>query len=133
MLHPNIQNGSAIGIEATYDPTITSIDFNDLVCEYTNPAGGGPTPLTQYNRRSRQIVLHSLGSAESVRWKITSSGNPMVLLISPVTFNDEKRQFYCKLEYYDAASTLHVLTSKKYTLENVYSKILFFVSRIVPV
>ena len=121
----NIKNGSAISITAACDPPFTSNRFEDLVCEYSNPAGGAPTQFTKYNRVLRRIVFPAPRPFDSVRWNIVSAFNSMVFVISPVTFSDEKRKFNCKLEYYDAASSLKSIISEKYTLENVYSKILF--------
>ena len=122
----NIENGSAIRITAAYDPHITSSRFEDLMCTYSDPDGGAPTRFTKYNRVLGRIVFAVPRPSDSGRWKIMSAFNPMVFVISPVTFTDEKRQFSCKLEYYDAAKSLKSIISEKYTLENVYSKIFLF-------
>ena len=93
-----------------------------MACEYTDPAGGVPIRLTKLNRIARQVVIPTPPPPDSGRLSFTSAGNPMVLVISPVSFSDEKRQFYCILQYYNA-TTLLSITSKTYRLENVYSKL----------
>ena len=120
----SVQNGGAVSITAAFDPTFGDVALEDVACEYTDPAGGVPIRLTKLNRIARQIVIPTPPPPDSGRLSFSSAGNPMVLVISPVSFSDEKRQFYCILQYYNA-TTLLSITSKTYTLENVYSKTYF--------
>ena len=47
----------------------------------------------------------------------------MILVIPPITFDDEKRLFSCTLRYYDAGGNLQPdITSEQHRLENVYSE-----------
>ena len=112
----NIRNGTSINMTATFD--VGSNTLNNIRCGYS-PDGSVLTTLTTYN-----IVLKvwNLVSAHSARLTLKSSGNPMLLNISPITFEDEKRTFYCVLQYYDGVGTLHTLNSQKTTLDNVYCK-----------
>ena len=123
----NIQNGSLLTLTATCDPTVGASTFVDLVCKYSDPVGGAPTYLTTYNFIINQIVKEpSLSTYNIARVNITSSLNPMVLVISPITFDDEKRVFYCVLRYANAAGTIQPdITSEQHRLENVYSEWLF--------
>ena len=120
----NIQNGSLLILTATFDPAVDRSTFKDLICKYSDPAGGAPTDLTTYNSFKKQIVKEaSLSGYNRARVNITSPGNPMSLVISPITLDDEKRVFSCTLEYYDAGGTLQLpITSEKHRLENVYSE-----------
>ena len=65
-------------------------------------------------------IKAGLDSSVTARLNITSAVEPMVLTVSPITFDDEKRSFFCELEYY--AGSIVTITSEKYILENVYSK-----------
>ena len=138
---PNIQNGSSLTLTAAFDPTIGEAALISMRCEYSDPAGGAPTRLTFYNALKKQIVKEAgLSAYITARVNITSNGNPMVLVISPITFEDEKRLFYCILRYYDPDGNLQPpLRSEQYRLENVYSKYLLiyftvsFVIRIIGV
>ena len=123
----NIQNGSLLTLTATCDPIVGANTFVDLICKYSDPAGGAPTDLTKYNFIKKQIIKDpSLTAYIRARVNITSPGNPMVLEISPITFDDEKRQFYCVLSYYDTDGNVQPpITSEKHRLENVYSEWLF--------
>ena len=120
----NIQNGSLLTLTVTCDPTVGASTFSDLICTYSDPAGGAPTDLTKYNFAKKQIVKEpSLSGYNRERVNITSPVNPMVLVISPITFDDEKRLFYCVLIYYDADGNLQpAITSEQLRLENVYSE-----------
>ena len=121
---PDIQNGSSISMTATFDPRIGNSSLKDVVCAYTQPGGGTPnTPLTTYHTGVQQITLAPLPASESARLTIVSSGNPMVLTIAPIVFEDEKRQFFCTLDYYSGL-TIFRIRSEQHTLENVYSKLL---------
>ena len=120
----HIQNGSLLTLAAAYDPSIGTFTFSDLQCEYSDPAGGAPTRLTVHNIFLRQIVKEpALSAYNKARINITSAGNPMVLVISPITFEDEKRLFYCNLRFYGPDGNFMPPTqSGQYMLENVYSK-----------
>ena len=119
----NIQNGSLLTLTATCDPAVSASTFVDLVCRYSDPAGGAPTDLTKYFFIDRQIIKEpSLSAYNKARVNITSNVSPMVLIMSPITFDDEKRLFYCVLTYVDADRNPHALASKQYRLENVYSE-----------
>ena len=122
---PDIRNGSSINLTATFDPTVGDSTLKDMVCEYTKPGGGTPnTRLTTYHTGVKQIVPSStLTASESARLTIVSSGNPMVLTIAPIIFEDEKRQFFCTLDYYSGLPVINI-KSEQHTLENVYSKLL---------
>ena len=122
---PDIRNGSSISMTATFDPTVGGSSFKDLICAYTQPGGGTPnTALTTYHTGVKQIIHDSsLSASDSARLTIVSPFNPMVLTIAPIAFEDEKRQFFCKLEYYIGLSA-NSIRSEKHTLENVYSKLL---------
>ena len=120
----NIQNGSLLMLTATFDPAVDRNTFKDLICKYSDPAGGAPTDLTAYNSFNKQIVKEaSLSAYNKARVNITSPGNPMILVISPITFDDEQILFYCTLKYYDADGNLQpAITSELLRLENVYSE-----------
>ena len=120
----NIQNGSLLILKATFDPTVGANTFNDLRCKYSDPAGGTVTVLTAYNTVKKQIVKGpSLSAYNKARVNITSPGNPMILVISPITFEDEKRLFSCDLRYYDAGGNFQLdIKSEQHRLENVYSE-----------
>ena len=122
---PDIQNGSSINMTAAFDPTVGDSNLKDVVCEYTKPSGGTPhTRLATYHAGVKQIIpSSSIKASESARLAIVSSGNPMVLTIAPITFKDEKRQFFCTVEYYSGLVAISK-ESEKHTLENVYSKLL---------
>ena len=122
---PDIQNGSSINMTATFDPTVGDVNLKDVVCEYTQPGGGAPnTRLTSYRPGFNIIIpAATLTASESARLTIVSTGNPMVLTIAPIAFEDEKRQFFCTLEYYIGIPAFSV-RSEQHTLENVYSKLL---------
>ena len=118
----NVLNGTFINMTAIFDPTIGSPLLRDLECGYTNPGGILFTPLTLYNsfiKRIQNKVLSS-NTADIARLNITSTGNPMVLEISPIIFEDEKRTFHCVLHYYDRDGNPFNLDSQKITLDNVY-------------
>ena len=115
----NILNGSSINMTAAFD--VGSNTLNNIRCGYTSPGGSALTSLTTYNIILKVFQIDSsLDSADRARLNLTSSGNPMLLNISPITFEDEKRTFYCVLQYYDGVGTLHTLNSQKTTLEHVY-------------
>ena len=117
----NIRNGTSIDITAAFD--VGSNTLNNIRCGYTSPGGSSITPLTTYNIILKVFQIDpSLDSAYRSRLNLTSPGNPMLLSISPVTFEDEKRTFYCVLQYYDGVGTLHTLESQKIILDNVYCK-----------
>ena len=120
----NIQNGSSLTLTATFNRTHGAYALFDLRCKFSDPAGGAPTDLTTYNYINRQIIKNpSLTAFDRARLNITSPVNPMVLAISPITFDDEKRLFYCALKYADADGNLHPdITSEQHRLENVYSE-----------
>ena len=120
----NIQNGSLLTLTATSDPAVRASTFNDLNCKYSDSTGGTATDLTQYNFRKTEIVKGSdLSAYDKARVNITSPGDPLVLVISPITFDDEKRLFFCVLKYYDADFNIQPpITSEQHRLENVYSK-----------
>ena len=122
---PDIQNGSSISITATFDPTVGNNSLKDVICEYTQPGGGTPnTRLTTYHTGVKQIIPDAfLAASESARLTIVLSRNPLLLTIAPITFEDEKRQFFCTLEYYNGPAIINI-KSEQYTLENVYSKLL---------
>ena len=121
----NVQNGASIRLTAVPDPAIGTANFSDLQCGYTEPDGTAFTQLTQYNAhplRKYMEVYAGVASSLRPRLNLVSSTNPMILDISSITFGDEKRQFYCKLFYYDASLSIASLISQNHTLENVYSK-----------
>ena len=122
----NIQNGSLLTLTATCDPTVGGNRFVDLSCKYRDSAGGTATDLTEYNFHKKQIIKQTgLSTYNKARVNITSPGNPMVLVLSPITFDDEKRLFYCSLKYADAAlNTQRPIISELHRLENVYSECL---------
>ena len=131
---PDIQYGSPLSITATFDPSVGDPNLKDMLCEYTQPGGSSPNfRLTTYHTGARQIILATtLTPSESARLTIASSGNPMVLTIAPIAFEDEKRQFFCTVEYYVglAASSIR---SELRILENVYSKFFFSKFRMILV
>ena len=120
----NVENGSSINITAKFDPTIGSNFLRDMLCVYTHP-GGGITRLTTYDSfySKKIVIIPSLPASELARLSIVSSVNQTVLTISPITFEDEKRQFYCAVEYYPGLP-FSAIRSEQYMLENVYSKFL---------
>ena len=122
---PDIQNGSSISMTATFDPTVGNSSLSDVVCQYTQPGGGPPnTRLTNYHNGANQMIpAATLTASESARLTLVSTGNPMMLTIAPITFEDEKRKFFCTLKYYVGLSAV-IIRSKQHTLENVYSKFL---------
>ena len=122
---PDIQNGSSISMTATFDPTVGNSSLSDVICQYTQPGGGTPnTPLTTYHIGFKQITPHAdITASGSARLTIVSPFDPMVLTIVPITFEDEKRQFFCTLEYYIGLSVFRI-RSERHILENVYSKLL---------
>ena len=122
---PDIQNGSSVTMTAIFDPTVGNSSLKDVVCQYTQPGGGTPnTRLTTYHTGVKQIIpALSLAASESARLSIVSSSSPMVLTITPITFEDEKRQCFCTLEYYVGLSGKSI-RSELHTMENVYSKLL---------
>ena len=121
----NIQNGSLLTLTATCDPLVGASTFADLRCKYSNPAGRTPTDLTKYNFLQKKISKEpGLSGYKRARVNITSPRNPLVLVISPITFDDEKRVFYCIMNYYDADSNEQPVTSEQHRLENVYSECL---------
>ena len=124
----NIQNGSLLTLTATCDPIVGANTLRDLKCKYSDPAGGTATVLTAYNSFKKQIVKRtSLSAYNKARFNITSPGNPMILVFSPITFDDEKRVFSCTLEYYDPDGNFQTpITSEQHRLENVYSEWLLF-------
>jgi len=119
----NVQNGSLLTLTATYDPIVGASTFADLRCKYSDPTGVVATDLTQYNFGKGQIVKEpTLSAYDKARVNIASLNNTLVLVISPITFDDEKRLFYCVLKYYDADFNLQPpITSEQHRLENVYS------------
>ena len=122
----NIQNGSLLTLTATCDPNVGASTFSDLICKYSDPAGGAPTDITKYNFPKKQIVKEpSLTGYNRERVNITSPVNPVVLVISPISFDDEKRLFHCVLIYYDADGNLQPpIKSEHHRLENIYSECL---------
>ena len=122
---PDIQNGSSISMTATFDPTVGNSSFKDLNCEYTKPGGGTPnTRLTTYHTGVKQIIPDSsLSASELARLTIVSPFSPMVPTITPIVLEDEKRKFFCTLEYYSGLAAISI-ESEQHTLENVYSKLL---------
>ena len=120
----NIQNGSVLTLTATCDPIVGARTFADLRCIYSGPAGVGATGLTEYNFFQKKIIQDvSLSAYNRERVNITSPVNPMVLVISPITFEDEKKLFYCILRYADAYGNVQpAITSEQHRLENVYSE-----------
>ena len=120
----NIQNGSLLTLTATCDPTVGASTFVDLRCRYSDPAGVASTDLTQYNFIKTKVIKDAgLSKYNSARLNITSPVNPMVLVISPITFDDEKKLFYCLLNYADALGNVQpAITSEQLRLENVYSE-----------
>ena len=120
----NIQNGSLLTLTATCDPIVGASTFADLRCKYSDPAGGTATILTEYNFFQKKIIKDpSLSGYSRERVNITSPFNPMVLVISPITFDDEKRQFDCVLSYADALGNVQpAIPSEQHRLENVYSE-----------
>ena len=114
----NIRNGSSLTLTAEFDPALGENALNDLQC-------GADKRLTEYNRFLRKITINSrLSLNDSARLSITSSGSTMSLVISPITFDDEKKTFNCILSYYDPGGTLLTMVSRQHRLENVYSKLL---------
>ena len=108
---------------AAYDPTLGNHFFKELDCGYTNPVGILFTSLTEYNSFKNTIIRNSaLTAAENARVNITSRGNPLMLEIFPMIFEDEKRTFYCRLNYYDCGGTIQTTESQKLQLENVFCK-----------
>ena len=122
---PDIQTGSSISMTATFEPTVGNSSLKNVVCQHTQPGGGRPnTRLTTYSTRFHEIFPDaSLPASESARLTIVSPFNPMVLIIAPIAFEDEKRKFFCTLEYYVGRSAFKI-RSERHTLENVYSKLL---------
>ena len=122
---PDIQNGTSICMTATFEPTVGNSSLRDLICQYTQPGGGAPiTRLTSYRPGFNLIIpAATLTASESARLTIVSPFNPMVLTIAPIAFEDEKRQFFCTLEYYIGRPAFSI-RSEQHTLENVYSKLL---------
>ena len=120
----NIQNGSSITLTATCDPIVRASTFADLVCKYSDPAGVAVTDLTKYSFFKREIIKDTgLSAYNKARVNITSPLNPMVLVISPITFDDEKRLFYCELRYVDTDGIEQPpISSEQQRLENVYSE-----------
>ena len=81
------------------------------------------TSLTEYNNFKNMIMKNSaLTAAESARLNITSAGNPMILEISPIIFEDEKRTFCGRLNYYDSGGTTQTTERQKFQLANVFCK-----------
>ena len=116
---------------AAFNPTLGDAKLNDVECGYTQPDGSGFTRITKYNSFLGKMEYYaSFPVAERSRVNLTSSGNPVILTISPVTFDDEKRLFYCILISYNDDGTSQNTESQKQPLENVYSefnsKILFY-------
>ena len=111
---PNVLNGTSIKMTAAYDPTLGNHFFKELECGYTNPGA--------ILFKSMILKHPALTAAESARLTITSTGNPMILEISPIIFADEKRSFYCVLHYYDRDGNSFHVDSQKITLDNVYCK-----------
>ena len=119
----NVLNGTSIKMTAAYDPTLGNRFFKELECGYTNPGGILFTSLTEYSSFNNRIETDpALTAAQSARLNITSTGNPMTLEISPIIIEDEKRTFYCRLNYYDSGGVARITESQKYHLENVYCK-----------
>ena len=120
----NIENGSLLTLTATCNPIVGANTFVDLRCKYSDPAGSTATDLTQYNFIKKQVIKDvGLSEYNKVRVNITSPVNPLVLVISPITFDDEKRLFYCDLRYADAAGNVQPSKeSEQHRLENVYSE-----------
>ena len=120
----NIQNGSLLTLTATCDPIVAASTFADLRCKYSDPAGVATTDLTAYNHIKRQMIKDpSLSAYNRARVNITSRVSPMILVISPITFDDEKRLFYCEIRYTDADGNVQpAITSEQHRLENVYSE-----------
>ena len=120
----NIQNGSSLTITAACDPIVRANTFADLVCRYSDPAGGETTDLTKYNFIKRKVIKEpSLSPYNKARVNITSPVSPISLAISPITFDDEKRLFYCILFYADTLGNIQpAITSEQHRLENVYSE-----------
>ena len=121
----NIQNGSSLDILAKFDPAIGTSNFNNVYYSYSISGEAGSKRLTSYLISRKRIVINSaLPSSEFSRLTIASSANQTVLTISPITFDDEKRVFFCSLEYIVSGSILITIRSRLHTLENVYSKLL---------
>ena len=115
----NALNGTSIDLLASFRVGNNTMD--NFRCGYTNPGGSLFTSLTAYNVVLKRVHIEpTLDSADRARLTMKSSGNPMLLNISPITFEDEKRTFYCILYYYDSVGTLHTSHSQKTTLDNVY-------------
>ena len=119
----NVRNGTSMSLTASFDPNTGSSRLDDLECGYLNPASGLILSFTKYNRVLTKLELkNSLPSAMKARLSMISSGNPMVLNISQITFVDEKRAFFCVLHYYDSLGNPFNTESKRITLDNVYCK-----------
>ena len=121
----NVQNGTSIRLTAVFDPPIGNANFDDLSCGYTKPDGTGFTLLAKYNSHSSRLrveVNSALSQSLQARLNVSAATNPMMLDISSITFGDEKRQFYCTLDYFDASLNIVPLESQRDILENVYSK-----------
>jgi len=111
----NVQDGSSLILTAEFDPALGESAFNDLQC-------GADKRFTKYNSSLRMITIHpDLSPSDSKRLNITASGRTMVLVISPITFGDEKTSFNCILWYNNSGGTLQSIASKQHRLENVYS------------
>ena len=113
----NVQIGSSLILTAEFDPALGESAFNDLLC-------GADKRFTIYNSSLRMITIHpGLSPSDSARLNITASGRTMVLVISPITFDDEKKSFNCILWYNNSGGKLVATASKPHRLENVYSKL----------
>ena len=126
----SILNGSPLNVTAKFDPTIGNSNLKDMICEYSNPRRGETTRLTTYHTVAQQIIFGaSLSAHELARLKLTSSVNETVITVSPITFDDEKRIFYCSVEYYVGLLAFYI-RSDQHILETVYSKLLLFSNQV---
>ena len=96
---PYIQNGSTLRLNITLDPPAG--DRN--LIQYGPLFSLSITTLTQllvYNASINHITIApDLASSEKARLHLISAHNPILLDISPVTFNDEGKMFLSYLQY----------------------------------
>ena len=105
------------------DPPIAGSGFENMRCGYTAPNGNMLIQLTLYNRHATPPSMQIKGGLDpsvAGRLTLTSAVEPMVLTVSPITFDDEKRSFFCELDHF--SGSVLTVASEKRILENVYSK-----------
>ena len=114
-----LRKASSARITANSSPTIGSANFRELACGYTRQDGTGFITLAVFNRTatpSKMVIPASVTPSLKARLSVTLFMNKMVLDVSNMTLDDEKRKFYCNMTYACSGVGLVSILSKTMSL-----------------